>query len=75
MRRKYTWERWFGQARTVLVRGVHYTCSQSIMVQMIRNNASQRGVIMRVEDHNNSITIEVDENNAIPYSTTPAVTE
>ena len=67
MRRKYPWEKWFGRSRTVILRGVHYRCSQSAMVQTIRNNASQRGVRVRVTDTDTEITIEVrSEEQAIP---------
>lgn len=59
-KRKYQWEQWFGQRRTVLVRGVDYECSQSAMVGMIRNAASRRyNVRVGVVDMDNTIIIEV----------------
>jgi hypothetical protein len=59
-KRKYRWEKWFGQRRTVLVRGVDYECSQSAMVGMIRSAASRRyGVRVSVVDRDNTIDIEV----------------
>ena len=57
-KRKYPWERWFAQARTIVVRGIDYECSQSAMVQAIRNNASTRGVSIRVRDVGHAIVIE-----------------
>lgn len=56
--RKYPWEEWFGQRRIVLLRGVHYRCSQSTMAQSIRNNASARGVKVRLRDTGTEIVIE-----------------
>ena len=58
-RRKYPWEEWFDQPRTVLLRGVHYRCSQSTMCQTIRNNASSRGVHIKLTDTDTEIIIEV----------------
>ena len=58
-RRLYPWEEWFARPRTVLLRRIHYHCSQAAMVQMIRNNASARGVRVRPIDNGISITIEV----------------
>lgn len=57
--RKYDWEGWFGRPRTVLLYGVHYDTSQSTMVQVIRNNASRRGLKVRVQDNGGFIVIEV----------------
>lgn len=59
MRRKYAWEDWFSRPCTVLLRGIHYDCSQSTMVQSIRNNASMRKVRVRITDRNNHIIVEV----------------
>lgn len=59
MARKYPWETWFGRERTVLERGIDYHISQSMMHQTIRNNASQRGLKVRVKDTGSGMTIEV----------------
>ncbi len=69
--RKYKWEVWFDQPRTVLVRGVDYRCSQSSMVAGIRNAASTRGVRVRLTDTGDSITIGVVS--AIQHTNTAAV--
>ena len=61
MRKLYPWEDWLGRPRTVILRGVHYRCSQSSMAQNIRNEASRRGVRVRVVDTNTEITIEVKD--------------
>lgn len=58
-KRKYWWEEWFSKPRTVLIREIDYHCSQSAMTQMVRNNASQRGIRSRVIDTGNSVIIEV----------------
>ena len=65
--RKYPWEEWFGRPSTVLVRGVHYRCSQSTMVQTIRNNASARGLSVQVTDKRNEIFIEVSGGTEYPW--------
>ena len=58
-KRKYRWEEWFERPRTVLLRGVDYDCSQSAMSGAVRNNASMRGVRVRIVDTGDSIIIEV----------------
>jgi hypothetical protein len=58
-KRKYPWEEWFGQPRTVLVRGIDYHCGQGIMWQQIRNSAVRYGVRVRLHDENDRIVIEV----------------
>ncbi len=58
-KRKYRWEQWFAEPRTVLLRGVDYECSQSTMVAAIRNRASERGLRVRVVDNGDSIMVEV----------------
>lgn len=57
--RKYPWEEWFSNKITVLVRGEDYDCSQSTMIQMIRNKASQVGLKLKVVDTDTEIVIVV----------------
>lgn len=57
--RKYRWEVWLSEPRTVLVRGRDYQCSQSTMSQTIRNNASKRGVRIHLTDLGDSLVLEV----------------
>lgn len=59
MRRKYAWEEWFARKRTVLLRGVHYKCSQSTMTQMVRNRASLHGVRISLKDTGTEVIIDV----------------
>lgn len=59
MKRKYKWEEWFGQPSVTITRGVDYECSQSTMAAMIRNNASQRGLRIKLVDTGSSIIIGV----------------
>jgi hypothetical protein len=67
MRRKYKWEEWFGRNFMLLVSGVHYNCSQSTMVQTIRNNASKRGLSVQIRDIGTAITVKViRESETIP---------
>ena len=70
-KRKYRWEEWFDRPRTTLVRGVDYRCSQSMMSQQVRSNASARGVSVRVADTGDSIIVEVVS--AIPHPAAPGV--
>lgn len=56
-RRKYNWEEWFGQDSFTLVRGVDYHCSQSAMVQNIRNKAVKLGVRVNLEDAGDRIRV------------------
>lgn len=58
-KRLYQWEEWFGCQRTVLLRGIHYRCSQSSMIQMIRSRASERGLRVRLTDTGTEIVIEL----------------
>jgi hypothetical protein len=64
-RRKYNWEEWFGRPVTLLTRGADYNCSQSIMCAVIRNEASERRVRIRLRDEGDSIIIEVVD--AVPH--------
>ena len=57
-RRKYPWEAWFGQPRTVIKYGVDYKLSQTMMYITIRNNASLRGLRIRLEDTRDGFIIE-----------------
>lgn len=43
----------------MLLHGVHYHCSQSTMAQIVRNNASMRGVRVRLIDTGTEIVVEV----------------
>lgn len=70
MRQKYKWELWFVRDKTVLLRGVDYDCSQSSMVQSIRNAATRHGVRVHIEDEGDTITIEVK--GETPHTNTPA---
>lgn len=58
-RGKYDWDEWLSAPRTVLYRGVHYSLSQAMMYQTIKNNAHQRGVRVKVHDGGTYTVIEV----------------
>lgn len=51
---KYPWDQWFRGDHTILVWGVDYYCSQSSMVQTIRNKASSLG--LRLEFQSAGVT-------------------
>jgi len=78
MRRKYPWEEWLKRPRIVLVRGIHYECSQSTMSQSVRNNASARGLRIRIQDTGDTIIIDIISRRGIagahPRTNTSAVT-
>lgn len=59
MHRKYDWEEWFGQDVFTLMRDLHYSCSQSTMVQTVRNNASARRLRVRLVDTGIGIIVRV----------------
>jgi hypothetical protein len=75
--RTYPWDDWFGRKTVTIMRGVHYRCSQSTMQQIIRNNASARGLSVRIQDGGTTLTIKVTggKNNAVPHTDPPAVPE
>lgn len=70
-RKGYPWRDWFGQPRTVIVRGVDYTCGQGVMWQQIRNEAWRRRLRVSVTDENDYIVIEV--HGEIPHTDKVAV--
>ena len=73
-KRIYDWEGWFGGGgKTVIHRGVDYQCSQSAMTNMVRTNASRRGLRVRVIDGDVLIIIEVVGEISHPNETTVAV--
>lgn len=53
----YDWDKWFARRQIVLWWGRDYHCSQSSMVQQIRNNAGERDVKVRIVDSGDYITI------------------
>lgn len=57
--RKYPWDKWFERARFTAVQGKDYTVSTSSMIQTIRQNASIRGLSIRVEDQGVKVTVRV----------------
>ena len=59
MHRKYPWEEWFAEGVFTLTRGLHYDCSQSTMAQTVRNNASARGLRVRLVDTGVGIVVHV----------------
>jgi len=58
-KRKYPWEAWLSNPKTVLRRGVDYDLSQSMMHQSIRNAASLRGIRAHVTDTGAGMIIEI----------------
>jgi hypothetical protein len=55
--RKYDWDDWFNRSFTVLIRGRDYRCSQSSMVQQVRNAALKMGVMVSVIDGGDRVTL------------------
>jgi hypothetical protein len=58
-RRQYNWDHWFLPPGFVIFRGKDYECSQSSMVQQIRNEATKRRIRITVDDHIDHITAMV----------------
>jgi hypothetical protein len=55
----YAWETWFRDDRFTLVRGLDYSCSQSVMAQQVRDYASQNGYRVSIADQNTQLVITV----------------
>lgn len=58
-RKKYDWNALFAQQHSLLEYGVDYHCSQSNIIQSIRNEASKRKLRVRISDLNNQVIIKV----------------
>lgn len=58
-KRKYNWNELFKQDNILLEYGEDYHCSQSNMIQQIRNQASKRKLRIRINDLGNQIIIKV----------------
>ncbi len=50
MKRRLNWEELFARKRTSLKQGKDWTGSTSSFVQLIRNNASRRGVSVSIQE-------------------------
>ena len=66
MRKLYDFVGWFNlpadaddRVRFTLLKGEHYKCSQSSMVQQLRIAATHCGVRIRVADGNNELNVTV----------------
>jgi len=61
-KRLYDWSSLFTRARFTLVRGRDYTCSQSSIVQQVRNAATQQEPPARVKirDEGTRVVVEVN---------------
>ena len=55
----YKWKDWFKRRRFILQRARDYSCSQSVMIQQIRNEASNRGLRVSITDTYQEITVSV----------------
>lgn len=58
-RRKYDWNRLFEQEYSLLEFGEDYHCSQSNIIQQIRNEASKRKLSLRLSDLGNQVVVKV----------------
>jgi hypothetical protein len=58
-RRKYDWDGLFNQEFALLEKDIDYHCSQSNIIQQIRNEASKRRLRVRITDSNNQVIIRV----------------
>lgn len=57
----YDWPRIFAGKQATLRKNRDYTCSQSSMVQAVRNRATKEGVKVRVVDKGNAVIVEVQD--------------
>lgn len=58
-RGKYLWHDWFALRHFTLRWAEDYNCSQSAIVQQIRNEASKRGLHIKVTEEIDGIEVEV----------------
>ena len=56
---KYDWDGWFKRKIFKIVQGKQYVCSQSNMVQQVRNAAAKRRRKVSVYDHGDRIEVRV----------------
>ncbi len=61
-RKKYDWDELFKQEYSLLEHGIDYQCSQSNIIQQIRNEASRRKLSVRITDMSGQVIIRVLEN-------------
>ncbi len=59
MKAIYDWDQWFMLERFTVRRGIEYHCSQSSMVQQIRNASSARDLHVRILDQGDSFLVSV----------------
>ncbi len=62
----YSWDKWFSHNRFTLLKGRHYRCSNSGMVQQLRNQAVQRGVKVTITDLDSRLVVEILQVGATP---------
>lgn len=58
-KKKYNWDELFKRESSLLERWVDYSCSQSNMIQQIRNEASKRGLRIRISDLGTQIILKI----------------
>ena len=58
-KRLYKWDTLFTRPRFTLVRGKDYTCSQSSIVQQVRNAARGKARV-RIKDEGTRVVVEVN---------------
>lgn len=75
MNKKYPWKKWMSGGVTAITRGIDYHCSQSTMVQMIRNKASLLGLKLSIHDTGAQIYFSVvgkrGGNSEVPHTNSP----
>jgi hypothetical protein len=59
-KRRYDWDDWLSKRKFTLRRGVHYDCTQSSIVQQVRNAATARGVAVRPSDEGDRVVVFVE---------------
>jgi hypothetical protein len=47
---RYNWDEWFKLPKFLLVRGNHFTCGTSTMVQNVRNEACKRNIGVSIKE-------------------------
>lgn len=74
-RRKYDWNELFEQEHSLLKYGVDYHCSQSNIIQQIRNEASKRKLRVKLSDLGSSVLIQVVIKKVLVSTNSPSCAE
>jgi hypothetical protein len=56
-KRRYFWSEWFRYPKVMLVRGIHYHCTNDSFKQQMRNAATSREIKISIRDYGTHLLI------------------